>query len=31
MVRAVGPSVDERALAALSDAPGAVAWLFDDI
>jgi GNAT superfamily N-acetyltransferase len=31
MVRAVGPSVDERALVALPDAPGAVAWLFDDI
>ena len=31
MVRAVGPNVDERALVALPDAPGAVAWLFDDI
>ncbi len=31
MVRACAPNVDERALIALPDAPGAVAWLFDDI
>ena len=29
--RAIGPNVDERALIALPDAPGAVAWLFDDV
>jgi len=31
MARAVEPNVDEQALVALPDAPGAVAWLFDDI
>lgn len=31
MARAIGPNVDERALVALPDAPGAVAWLFDDV
>lgn len=31
MIRAIGSNVDERAIVALADAPGAVAWLFDDI